>query len=116
MEGLYFDLAKLLHTSSRCAPFTENNHTLFADFLSRFLHKLHWDLTPAMYSEDQLNHLATLWNARSAKEQALSKKCHDHNLFNDLFGSTSPYTDKDLDIFSFKIDHFCDHYKKSHPL
>jgi hypothetical protein len=90
MEGLYFDLAKLLHSSGRCAPFTEDDHLFFAEFLSHFLRELHWDLSPALYSEDQLNHLANVWNTRCKEEQALTKKYQDCDLFDDLFGSTSP--------------------------
>jgi hypothetical protein len=67
-EGLYFDLANILHSSGRCAPFTEDDHLLFGDFLSCFLRELKWDLTPTSFTVDQLNHLANVWNARSKEE------------------------------------------------
>jgi hypothetical protein len=116
LEGLYFDLAKILHSSGRCSSFSDEDHELFADFLSCFLWELKWDLIPHSYTADQLDHVAQLWNARNAEIEASSKHFHDLNLFDDLFGTSAPRSSDDLTRFSQVIDEFCAHYKKSRPL
>jgi hypothetical protein len=113
-EGLYFDLTHTLFSSGRCP--TIQDHDLFADFLSRFLQELNWPLAPASFSSDQLDHLASLWNARCKEESALLREHQDRDLFEDLFGASTPRSPDDLRNFSANIDHFCAHYKKSRPL
>jgi hypothetical protein len=116
LEGLYFELASILQSSGKCLPFTETDHEIFGDFLARFLRELHWELTPSSYTEDQLNHIASLWNARSTEERALTKKYLDRDLFDDLYGASIPRSETELQTFSDHIDRFCAHYKKSRPL
>jgi hypothetical protein len=53
-EALYFNLIKALHTSGQCPAFSTDNHNLFVDFLGPLLKQLSWDLTPAMFSDEQL--------------------------------------------------------------
>jgi hypothetical protein len=116
LEGLYFDLANILQTSTRCPPFSDSDHEIFGEFLARFLRELRWELTPASYTEDQLQHIATLWNVRSAEEQAICQKYEDRDLYDDLYGASSLRSDQDLQTFSAHIDRFCSHYRKSRPL
>jgi hypothetical protein len=116
LENLYFDLAKILSSSGRYGPFAEEDHCLFADVLSRFLRELKWDLTPYSFMVDQLDHIARVWNARCAEEQVASKHFLERDLFDDLFGTSSPCTDEDLICFLGKIDDFCAYFQKSRPL
>jgi hypothetical protein len=114
IENLYFDLVKILESSGRCPPIQD--HDLFADFLSRFLRELHWPLTPATFSADQLDHCAKLWNARCTEEASLMKSAQDRDLFDDLFGGNAPRSAEVLLKFSTDIDRFCKKYQKSRPL
>jgi hypothetical protein len=115
-EGLYFDLAKILHSTGHCAAFNEEAHLTFAEFLHHILRELGWPLTPATFLEEQLNHLARCWNARCSEEVAATKHFQDLDLFNDLFDTNHPCSAVDLAHFSTDIDWFCAHYKKTHPL
>jgi hypothetical protein len=113
-ENLYFDLAKILQDFGRCQPIQD--HDLFADFLSRFLRELHWPLTPASFSPDQLDHCAKLWNNRCTEEAKIMKDAQDRDLFDDLFGGNAPRSAEDVLKFSLDIDRFCSKYRKTRPL
>jgi hypothetical protein len=114
LESLYFDLARILHSSGRCPPIQD--HDIFADFLSRFLRELHWPLTPATFTAEQLDHCAKLWNVRCNEETAIVKAAQDRDLFDDLFGGNAPRSTDDLQKFSGDIDRFCSKYKMSRPI
>jgi hypothetical protein len=115
-EALYFDLAKILHSSSHCAAFSENDHLAFVEFLHCILQELGWPLTPATFLDDQLGHLARCWNTYCTEEAAATKCFQDVDLFNDLFGTNLPRSADDLGLFLTDVDHFCAHYKKQCPL
>jgi hypothetical protein len=114
LENLYFDLTSLLF-SSRCCPAVQD-HDLFADFLSRSIRELNWTLDPSSLSPDQLDHLAKLWRLCCSEEATLLRKFQDCDLFDELFGASSPRTKDNLLQFSADIDRFCAHYRKSRPL
>jgi hypothetical protein len=114
LENLYFDLARILHSSGRCPPIQD--HDIFADFLSRFLRELHWPLTPATFSPDQLDHCAKLWNARCNEETLIVKAAQDRDLFDDLFGGNARRSADDLQKFSGDVDRFCSKYKMTRPI
>jgi hypothetical protein len=103
-EGLYFDLAKILHSSGRCAAFSEDNHLHFIKFLHQILWELGWPLTPATFSDNQLGHLAKCWNVCCTEEVAAMKHFQDCDLFNDLFGTTHPCSSDNLLIEMDKGD------------
>jgi hypothetical protein len=114
LENLYFDLTSILFSSRHCPAVQD--HDLFADFLSRSLRELKWTLDPPSFSPDQLDHLAKLWHIRCSEEATLLREFQDRDLFDELFGASSPRTKDDLLQFSADIDKFCAHYRKSRPL
>jgi hypothetical protein len=116
IEGLYFDLAKILYTSGRCTAFSEEDHCHFAKLLTCILAELGWPLMPASFSPDQLDHVARCWNACCSEEEAAMKHFQDLDLFDDLFSTTHPHTADDLLQFSSDIDRYCAHFKKGHPI
>jgi hypothetical protein len=115
-KGLYFDLAKILHSSSCCAAFSNDDHFDFAKFLHCILTELGWPLTPGSFLEEQLSHLARCWNACCTEKEASTKCFQDLDLFNDLFGMNFPRSADDLALFTMNIDCFCTHYRKSRPI
>jgi hypothetical protein len=116
MEGLYFNLAKTLFTSRRCADFSEEDHCQFAELLARILPELGWMLEPSSFSPDQLDHIACFWNTCCTEEAAAMARFQDLDLFNDLFGTTHPRSADDLCLFSSDIDRYCSYFKKSCPI
>jgi hypothetical protein len=115
-EALLFDLSKILQSTGRCPPLKGDEDDKFATFLFQSVTDLGWGLTPASFSDEQLNHLGRLWTKWLTNDAEADKPFLDAALFDDLFGSQAPRSKDDMTTFSTSIDRFCSHYKKQRPL